>query len=232
MAKKEKFETRLEIINLALHVFLTQGYTEASTKKIAQGLGISVGNLAYHFPTKEHLLAELTERICDYHQQVMESEIDEGQTSLLAYLMVLTCMMAVCEESEIAKDLYTSIYRSPLALKIIRNAETERVKEIFPEYCPGWEPEDFALTENIVSGIHYASLMTEETLNVTLDKRIVNTLNVVMKAYNVPEEIRELKLKKVLALDYRRIGRRFITGFAEYVESVNRRALDEAYDKL
>ena len=231
MAAKERFETKLEIIRLALHVFLTHGYTEASTKKIAKGLGISVGNLAYHFPTKEHLLTELTERLCEYHLKVMESEIDEGLTSLLAYLLELTCMMAVCEESEIAKDLYTSMYRSPMALKMIRQADTRKVRDIFTEFCPDWEYEDFALTENAVSGIEYASLMTENAEGVPLDKRIVKTLNVVMKAYNVPPEMRELKLKKVLALDYRRIGRQFVTGFAEYVETINKEALEEAYDK-
>ena len=232
MAAKERFETKLEIIKLALHVFLTHGYTEASTKKIAKDLGISVGNLAYHFPTKEHLLTELTERLCEYHLKVMEAEIDEGLTSLLAYLMELTCMMAVCDESEVVKDLYTSMYRSPLALKIIRESDTRKVMSIFTEYCPGWEREDFALTENAVSGIEYASLMTENAEDVPLDKRIVKTLNVVMKAYNVPAEIRELKLKKVLAMDYRRIGRQFIAGFSEYVESINKQALEEAYEKM
>lgn len=232
MAAKERFETKLEIIKLALHVFLTYGYKEASTKKIAKELGISVGNLTYHFPTKEHLLTELTERLCEYHLKVMESEIDEGLTSLLVYLMELTCMMAVCDESEIAKDLYTSMYRSPMALKMIRESDTRKVMRIFAQYCPGWELEDFALTENAVSGIEYASLMTQNAENIPLDKRIEKTLNVVMKAYNVPEEVRELKLKKVLAMDYRRIGRQFIAGFSEYVESINKQALEEAYDKL
>lgn len=229
MAAKDRFQTKLEIVRAALHAFLTHGYTESSTKKIAKELGISIGNLAYHFPTKEHLLAELTERLCEYHLIVMENEIDEGLTSLSAYLLELTCMMAVCEENAIAKDLYTSMYRSSLALKLIREADTQKVKDVFAAYCPDWEAVDYALTENAVSGIEYASLMAENAEGIPLDKRVVKTLNVVMKAYNVPEEVREQKIQKVLALDYRRIGRRFITGFAEYVESVNARALEEAY---
>ena len=227
MACRERFQTKLEIIKLASEMFLTQGYTVASTKKLAAELDISVGNLAYHFPTKEHLLAELTMRLCDYHLIVMEAEIDEGRTSLLSYLLELTSMMAICEENEIAKDLYTSVYKHPMSLKLIRQSDTEKVKHVFAEYCPDWTDEDFALTENAVSGLEYASLMRENAEDVPLDRRVEKTLNVVMKAYNVPEEIREQKLRKVLSLDYRRIGRQLIAGFTEYVETVNQRALEE-----
>ncbi len=228
MARRERFQTRLEIIKLASEMFLTQGYTQASTMTMSKMLDISKGNFNYHFPTKEHLLAELTNHLCDYHLIVMESEIDEGRTSLLAYLLELSSMMAICEENEVAKDLYTSVYKHPMSLKLIRQSDTEKIKSIFAEYCPDWTDEDFALTENAVSGVEYASLMTENAEGVPLDKRIVKTLNVVMKAYNVPEDVRELKIQKVLGLDYRRIGRQFIEGFTEYVEKINNEALNEA----
>ncbi len=228
MARREKYYTKLEIIRCATQMFLTKGYSQSSAKDITQELNISPGNLTYHFPTKEHLLAELTERLCEYHFIVMESEMDEGRTSLLAYLLELTSMMAICEENEIAKDLYTSVYKHPMTLKLIRESDTEKIKSIFAEYCPGWTDEDFALTENAVSGIEYASLMRENAEDVPLDKRIVKTLNVVMKAYNVPEDVREQKIQKVLGIDYRRIGRQFIEGFTEYVEMMNDKALKEA----
>ncbi len=226
MAHRVRFQTKHEIIKLASEMFLAYGYTESSTKKIANELDISIGNLAYHYPTKEHLLLELTERLCEYHLIVMEAEIDEGRTSLLAYLLELTSMMAICEENEVAKDLYTSIYKHSMPLRLMRESDTEKVKQIFAEYCPGWTDGDFALTENAVSGIEYASLMRENAEDAPLDKRIVKTLNVVMKAYNVPEDIREAKIRKVLNLDYRKIGRQFIEGFTEYVETVNKQAFE------
>lgn len=231
MARGGKFQTKLEIIRLASEMFLTQGYSETSTKKMADELDISLGNLNYHFPTKEHLLVELTTRLCDYHLIVMENEIDEGRTSLLAYLLELTSMMAICDENEVAKDLYASVYRKPMSLKLIRQADTQKIKTVFAEYCPDWTDEDFVLTENAVSGIEYASLMKENAEDIPLDKRIVKTLNMVMKAYNVPEDVRDLKIRKVLNLDYRRIGRQFIEGFTEYVETINNKALQEAHGR-
>ncbi len=229
MAYRARFQTKLEIIKLASKMFLTVGYTETSTKKLAGELDISVGNLSYYFPTKEHLLAELTTRLCDYHAIVMESEMDEGRTSLLAYLLEITSMMAICDENEVAKDLYTAVYKNPITLKMIREADTEKVKYIFREYCPDWKDEDFSLTENAVSGIEYASIMKENAEDIALDRRIMKTLRMVMKAYNVPEDLREQKIQKVLSIDYRKIGRQFVDGFTQYVSEINERALEEAH---
>jgi len=228
MARKIRFNTKLEIIRYATHVILTKGFSHTSIKDIAKELNISTGNITYHFQSKEHLLAELTRHLCEYHRIILDQEVDEGRTSLLAYCMELTSMMAVCEENEVAKDLYTSVYKHPMTLKLLREADTEKIKHIFAEFCPDWDDEDFALTENAVSGIEYASLMKENAENVPLDRRIVKTLRVVMKAYNVPEDIREQKIQKVLAIDYRRIGKRFIEGFTQYIEDYNERALKSA----
>ena len=221
--------TRIEIIGEATKQFLENGYSNTTVSSIAKVLEMSPGNLTFHYPTKEHLLAELTTRLCDYHAIVMESEMDEGRTSLLAYLLEITSMMSICDENDIAKDLYASVYRNPLTLRMIREADTEKVKYIFKDHCPHWENEDFVLTENVVSGIEYASIMKENAESIALDRRIVKTLRMVMKAYNVPEDLIEQKIEKVLAIDYRKIGRKFVEGFSQYVSEMNERALEEAH---
>ena len=232
MARKRRFCTRLEILKLASEMFLSQGYTTSSTKKMAQKLGISVGNLAYHFPTKEYLLVDLTEHLCDYHFQVMESKIDDGRASLTAYMLELTSMIAICEDNEVAKDLYTSVYKSPMALNLIRKADTQKATQVFATFCPEWTQDDFVLAENIVSGIEYASLMRENAEHIPLETRICRTLDAVLRVYRVPREIRQEKIQKVLSIDYRRIGQQFIEGFTEYVERVKQQALDRAYDQI
>ena len=161
----------------------------------------------------------------------MEEEIDEGRTSLLAYLLELTSMMAICAESEVAKDLYTAMYTHPMSLRIMRQADTEKIKDIFAPFSPDWTDEDFALTENAVSGIEYASLRDENAENISLDRRVFKTLNIVMKAYNVPQELRQQKIQKVLGLDYRRIGRQFVEGLTDYVWKMIGLALEEVQRK-
>lgn len=53
------------------------------------------------------------------------------------------------------------------------------------------------------------------------DTRITGALNQIMMIYNVPEEMRKVKIGKVLATNYRSIGSRILKEFIEYVERVN-----------
>ena len=80
--------------------------------------------------------------------RVMEAEVEGVKTSLLAYLLELTSMMAICDENQVAKDLYTAMYRNPLPLKLIRQSDTQKAKLVFSDYCSDWEDDDFAMTEN------------------------------------------------------------------------------------
>ncbi|MBC1476411.1 TetR/AcrR family transcriptional regulator [Listeria welshimeri] len=51
-----KKNTKQEIIDISFKLFHEQGYTNVSTRNIADALNISVGNLTYHFKKKEDLI--------------------------------------------------------------------------------------------------------------------------------------------------------------------------------
>ena len=56
-------KTRYEIIHNAYALFMQKGFFNVSMREIAGTLGISVGNLTYHFKSKEELAeAALLER--------------------------------------------------------------------------------------------------------------------------------------------------------------------------
>ena len=187
---------------------------------IAGELGISTGNLTYHYPTKDHLLAVLVEMLCDFQWKLMEKEAGEGISSIMAVCLELMSMASACENNEIAKDLFISAYRSPLALEIIRQNDVMRAKKVFAEYCPHWTDEQFAEAEILVYGIEYATLMAAGD-PVPLATRITGALNQILTIYNVPEEIRIRKTEKVLAMDYNTIGEKILSEFIRYVETIN-----------
>lgn len=228
MARKNKIDTRLEILQLGLQLFLEKGYSNTGIKEIAKKLKLSPGNITYYFPSKENILSELVSCLCDYHMLVLDKEVKEGKNSLTAYLLEFTSMMAICETSEVAKDLYTASYTHPLSLSIIRKNDKLKAKSIFSKFCPDWTDNDFSVAETIVSGIEYASLIRETVEDITLSSRISSSLDAVMKVYNVPKEVREEKIAEVLATDYLRIGSVFIKSFAEYVNKRNEKALSIA----
>ena len=222
--------TRLLIIQRAARLFITEGYSRTSISRIARELDISLGNITFYFPTKEHLLAVLVDELIDFQKLIMEREAQEGKSSLLAYCLELTAMAAICEESDIARDFYASSYASPLTLAIIRENDTEKTRAVFGEYLPEWDDMEWEATENIVSGIEYATIMTREE-NTPLPLQIQKTLDTILYLYGVPKELRDRKIEKVLSLDYRALGRRILGSFREYIDKVNEKNLKRATRK-
>ena len=51
--------TRARILTAAAQLFEQQGYRSVSMRAIAAQLGISVGNLTYHFPHKQDIALSL-----------------------------------------------------------------------------------------------------------------------------------------------------------------------------
>ena len=209
--------TKNKILRVSTTMFLEVGYSKTSPQMIAKELKVSTGNLTYYYPTKEHLLAVLTDLLCKYQWKLIKDEADDGISSLLALCFELMTMAAACEESEVAKDFFVSTYQSPKCLEIIHINDTARAKEVFAQYCPDWTDEQFREAEILVAGIEHATLSNID-YTVPLETRISGALNTIMMIYNVPEEIRKIKIDKVLAMDYRSIGKRIFKEFKEYVE--------------
>ena len=215
--------TKREIVAEASKQFLEKGYSNTTISSIAQALGMSKGNLTFYYKSKEHLLAELVDIMCEFHWKQMEREAGEGISSIMAICLELTAMAAACEDDEVIKDFLISAYTSPLSLAMIRKNDKERAKQVFRTYRPEWTDEQFGEAELLVSGVEYATLMTAGS-TVALETRIFGALNIILGIYGIPEETRALKTKKVFAMDYRGIGKKAIADFKTHVEESNKQA--------
>ena len=218
--------TRLEIIGEATKQFLEKGYSNTTVSSIAKGLEMSPGNLTFHYPTKEHLLAELVDMLCDFQWDMMEREANEGLSSIMAICLELTSMISASENDAVIKDFFISAYSSPLCLAIIRKNDANRAMKVFKDYRPDWTEAQYAEAEIIVSGIEYATLMTAGD-PVTLEARITVALNNILSIFGVPEEMRDTKLKKVFDMEYKALGKRVFFEFKKFVEESNERAFRE-----
>jgi len=65
----EKVKRRDLILKTALELFNSQGVSDISSRDISEVMGISYGNLTYHFPKKADIIMEL------FHQ--MQRDLDE-----------------------------------------------------------------------------------------------------------------------------------------------------------
>lgn len=215
--------TKLEIIQVASKLFLTDGYSNTSIKKVCQELDMSPGNVTFYFPTKEYLLAELVQLMCAFQWKQVEIEADEGVSSVLALCLELTAMAGMCDDP-VAMDFLLASYTSPMCLEIIRRNDTERAKKVFAAFRPDWTHEQYAEAEALVSGVEYGTLMTVGD-PISLERRISGALHNILGIYGVPPEIRETKIQKVFAMDYRNLGKKVLAEFKKYVEQANEQAV-------
>lgn len=231
MARKRRVNsTKVEIIQVASRLFLEKGVTNTSIKMICDELNISAGNLTFHFPTKEHLLAVLAELLCKFQWEIVQKETDGGMSPLLAICLELVAMAAICEENRIAKDFYISAYTHPMSLEIIRRSDARRAREVLEEFGLCYDEARFCQKEILISGIEYGTLMTTGE-DVPLQQRIAGALEGIMGIFEIPEAVQKVKIRKALAVDSRLLGRRIFREFREYVENLGEQELEELLRK-
>ena len=227
MARNRKpTPTKAIIISSASELFFENGFSKTTSTELCRKTGISTGNLTFYFPTKEHILAVLVKMMCDFQWREMENATDEGKSSLLAYCLELTTLAAISEEIPQMQDFLAAAYSHPMTLDIIRKNDEEKVRRVFSSYTDGWSDEKFAEAEVIISGIEFATLMKTEH-SVSLPAKIEGALNGIMLLFGVPEDIRKMKIEKVLAMDYLAIGKRVYESFKLYVTELNEHKLEE-----
>ena len=224
MARRKVKTTKHDIVRCALNLFLERGFSATTAIHIADAVDISTGNLTYYFHTKEHLLAELVDMLCQFEWKLMEEEAKEGASSLLAVCLELVTIAAACEQDAVAKDFFLASYRNQMTMELIRKNDKQRAMDVFREFCPDWTEEQYESAETLVSGIEYATLLTTEH-SAPLETRIAAALEAILTIYQVPEQLRRQKIEKVLALDYRKLSLRILAEFRAYVDHKTEQAL-------
>jgi len=227
--KKVVNETKNAIIRVAIEMFLERGFTNTSARAIAAELGISTGNITFYFPSKEHLLRVLVEMLCDSQWSMLEQQADEEETALMAFCMETMTVAAACEQNEIARDLFLSVFQSELCRNLLRENHVARAERIFSEYCGDWTHQQFRIAEILVMGIQHAVIIPTD-VEIPLSERIAGALNQILSIYGVPENNRAEKIRRILALDYNDIRQRVREGSLRYVDQLNMASSDERED--
>ena len=211
---------------MASRRFIENGYTKTDKLAVAKELGISAGNVNFHYPTKEQLFVAFVEELCDFQWRMIEVLEQEDKSPLLALCIEFATMTATAEENEAIRDIYLSAYRLPLPLAVIRENDTRKTQQIFSEFNPDWTDEQFIVMENLYSGIEYGTFSSAGKSEVSLDLRIASALDTALSMYNVPESLRKQKIEKIIAMDYRSLGRKILTDFKDYITAVNWQAVE------
>ncbi len=220
------------IVQIASKLYLEKGFAETSNKEICEILRISPGNLTFHYPQREHVLTEFVKELCDFQWRLIYMLEHEDKSPLLALCIEFATMAAAAEENEAICDIYIAAYTHPLPLAVIRENDTRKTRQIFSEFNPNWTDEQFAVMENLYSGIEYGMFSSAGQGDASLDLRVACGLDAALKLYNVPEALRNQKIEKIIAMDYRSLGRKILSDFKDYITAVNWQAVETTRQKM
>ena len=226
MARVSRSTTRNEIIQVACEYFFEKGYSATSPKLIASALGISPGNLTYHFPTKEHLLLVVVHMLCQFQWELLGIEEEQGIDSVGSVCLEMMTVAAACQEDEIARDFFTSAFQSEMCRDYLRNDHINRAKRIFVDHCSDWTDEDFVQAELLIMGIQYTTITADDSI-LPLKTRIGGALEYILKIYGIDSKIRQQEIDRVLQMDCRTLGRKVLAEFVKYVKETNEQAFSE-----
>ncbi len=67
------------ILFAAAHILKSDGFARATTNRIAERAGVSVGSLYQYFPNKQAIVAALRERYHDWYDECVRAEIERGR---------------------------------------------------------------------------------------------------------------------------------------------------------
>ncbi len=214
------------IVQIATKLYLEKGFEETSNKEICDILRISPGNLTFHYPQREHILTEFVKELCAFQWRMIEILEQEDKSPLLALCIEIATMAAAAEDNKAIRDIYISAYTHQMSLAVIRENDTRKTQKIFSEFNPDWTDEQFRVMETLFSGIEYAIFSSAGHDDLSLDMRVACGIDAALRLYNVPEALRNQKIEKIIAMDYRSLGKRILSDFKDYITAVNWQAVE------
>jgi AcrR family transcriptional regulator len=75
-AQKRSQLTVAALLKATAHILVKEGYESASTNRIAEAAGVSIGSLYQYFPSKEALVAAVVDRHMQEMLQLLRSVVD------------------------------------------------------------------------------------------------------------------------------------------------------------
>lgn len=98
-------KTREKILETALDLFNRKGISAISSKTIAQEMGISYGNLCYHFPKKDDIILQLYLNM----QERIDQQFRNIQEEVMNFEFMMSRLKVLFEEIYRYKFIYLGI---------------------------------------------------------------------------------------------------------------------------
>lgn len=204
--KRTASQVRADIVNAAVELYLTNGFTKTTNKMIVERADCSPGQFSNFFRTKENLLLELVETVMRVQLKMAKSLVGDDMPPVIIFCLKTAVQTMMCENDCAMWDLYTSAYSHRLTLHHIKHTSYKNAMALLKNELPDWSEQDFYETEIMATALNYGALMEECTPRFTVEHKIRRVLDNIMKLYEIPRPQRESVLKTVMSFDLKALA--------------------------
>ena len=111
--------TRELILRTALKVLVEEGYGAMSMRRVASLAGLKFGNLTYHYPSRDELVAELLDSVikayeCAFDNMIATSQFDPAE-QLALYVRLAFASMQHSNQARFAPEIWALSNHEPNA---------------------------------------------------------------------------------------------------------------------
>lgn len=179
---------REKTLYAAAALFLEHGYTQTTTRGIAQKADINVSAINRAFGCKENILCELVTYVLEEQFRTAARRL-QGVTDdpILFYAAETTMQLYMAESRESIRDLYLMAYSLPKSMLIIQQTITDKLSVIFQHHLPHLDTKDFYELEIASGGIMRNFLANPCDMYFTMERKIERFLETTFRVYQVSE---------------------------------------------
>lgn len=208
-----------KLLHIAAKMFLTEGYDNATFKKITAEAKISSGSMTHLFKSKECIVCELVKYVLE-GQFGFTEKLLQGKTEdkILFYAAETTLQLYMAESNEHVRKLYNVAYSLPNSSEIIYHTITEKLENIFKETLPKWQTKDFYEREIASAGVMRNYMSVPCDMYFTMERKVKGFIESTLLLYRVPDEKIKQAIEFVSQFDFTALAKQIIDGMLTELE--------------
>lgn len=212
-------KVKAKVLNVSARMFLTEGYDQATIRKIAAAVKMNSGSITYVFGTKEAVVCELVKYVLEgqfsFTEKLLQGKTDD---KILFYAAETTLQLFMAESNEHVRKLYNVAYSLPNSSEIIYHMITKKLETIFKETLPDWQTKDFYEREIASAGVMRNYMSVPCDMYFTMDRKVKGFIESTLLLYRVPDEKIKQAIEFVSQFDFSDLAKQIIDGMLAELE--------------
>ena len=192
---------RNKLLQVAIELFLKNGYEKTTTAAIAKGAGMTPSSFFAAFESKEALLLILVKTMFSRQFESAGQFGSVSQDPVLLYSIETALQICIAELSEPLRDLYVTAYSLPTTSEYIYDSMAPRLQKLFSQYLPEAALKDFYEMDIASAGIMRAYMAKKCDIYFTLENKLTRFLRSSLTLYSVPKQTQAQITDRVLKMD-------------------------------